>query len=178
MMTILPALQILLFGKFFNCFSGQPFCKTWKPSLQLVFLNQFSVFVFPDKPLTNDNFLFLPEFCYRFDWSGGRDLYKHHHTIPALLQTIADAQKCSFRIVDHFHQSLIMSRFEIPKAQSSRLSHNSHHLVRGFLRWDTCGKNIPCWNLLWKNPAGILPQSRNSSLQWALRHNSVPMENM
>ena len=33
----------------------------------------------------NDSFLFLPKFCYRFDWSGGRDLYKHHHTIPALL---------------------------------------------------------------------------------------------
>ena len=66
-------------------------------------------------------FLFLQNFVLGWAGRDGRDLHKHHHTVPTLLlflQTIADAQKCRFLIVDHFHQSLKMSRFEAPKAQS------------------------------------------------------------
>ena len=65
--------------------------------------------------------LFLQNFVLGWAGRDGRDLHKHHHTVPTLLlflQTIADAQKCRFLIVDHFHQSLKTSRFEAPKAQS------------------------------------------------------------
>ena len=63
------------------------------------------------------------------------------------LQTIADAQKCHFLIVDHFHQSLKMSRFEAPKGQS--LTYFSQFTpFMDFACWDTRIKNIPCWNML------------------------------
>ena len=67
-MIFLPDLQIVVLKSFLIVFLDSYFAKR-DNTLQLDVLNELSVFVFPDKPLTNDNFLFLPKFCYKFDWS-------------------------------------------------------------------------------------------------------------
>ena len=103
------------FEKFLNCFSGQLFCKTWQHTLQLDVLNELSVFVFPDKLSTNDHFFVFAKFCSRLGWSGGRggrDLHKHHHTIPT---------GCPKKT--HFQSMIQPSSTKQSKHESSKQSH-------------------------------------------------------